>query len=371
LQPPFPYKNVVLSHNGNILNMNELSDQRWEGDGQFLAWYLQNLIEEQGLVEGVRTLMQTVDGSYSVSGILDSEKIFAFRDPRGIRPLVFGKNSDAFAFASETLPLRYLDFNLQGIRDVHPGELIVIENEAMESYQLFSQPHKHCAFEWVYFSSPSSLIEGKLIYEVRKHLGKHLEKLLRSRGLSGIDYRTEVPDTSRPAVDAMSLAERAEMVIRDRYISGRTFIMRSQEERELKAKVKYNFNPIPGAKNILVVDDSIVRGTTMREIVASLRKAHDGAKINVASTFPPIRYPCYYGIDFASKGELIAADKSIEEIKEELDADTLTYMTKERLKNAIGFDDLCTACINGDFPTEKGKAIYKNPRGNERDYEAD
>lgn len=368
-KPPFPYKNVVLSHNGNILNMHELSNKEWKGDGQFLAWYLQNKVEETGILGGVRELMEQVDGAYSVSGILDSEKIFAFRDPRGIRPLFFGKNNKASAFASETLPLTYLGFNQEEIRTVKPGELVLVEDGNVRSYHLLEKKHRHCVFEWVYFASPSSLIEGNLVYDVRKNLGRQLETLLRAKDIS-VDYRTEVPDTSRPAVDAMSLGERAELIIRDRYISGRTFIMRSQSERELKAKVKYNFNPkFRGINSILVVDDSIVRGTTMKEIVASLREDTEGLQINIASTFPPIRFPCYFGIDFASKEELIAGDQTIEEIKEEIGADSLTYMTKKKLKEAIGCEDLCTACIDGNYPTEKAREIFENPRGGARDYE--
>lgn len=368
LKPPFPYKNIVISHNGNILNINEFSKKSWKGDGQFLAWYLQKRVKENGIVQGVQKLMKNIDGAYSVTGILNSEKVFAFRDPQGIRPLVFGKNDTASAFASETLPLTYLGFTLEETRKVNPGELVIIEDGNVTSHQLFNKSHKHCAFEWVYFASPSSLVEDKLVYNVRKNLGKKLEQLISTNTNTEIKYRTEVPDTARPAVDAMSRGMRAEMIIRDRYISGRTFIMRSQRERELKAKMKYNFNPIPKPKSILVADDSIVRGTTMREIVTSLRDIHKGVKINVGSTYPPIRFPCYYGIDFASKEQLIAANKTIEEVCEEIGADTLTYMNKEGLKEAIGCEDLCTACVDGEYPTKKGKEIYKHPKGSERDY---
>ena len=286
-----------------------------------------------------------------------------FRDPYGIRPLVFGtienELGDEYLVASESVALDTLGFKL--IRDVAPGEAIFID-EAGNFYSQQCAP-KHslnpCIFEYVYLARPDSMIDGISVYETRLNMGEHLaEKIKKSMHHLDIDVVIPIPDSSRPS--ALQLANRLgvdfrEGFVKNRYV-GRTFIMPGQQQRRKSVRQKLNAMSIEfRGKNVLLVDDSIVRGTTSREIVQMAREA--GAnKIYFASAAPPVRYPNVYGIDMPTRQELIATDRNTEEICNEISADYLVFQDLDALNHAVAkvsptVKNFETSCFNGDYIT--------------------
>ncbi len=358
---PFTFKTkngtLVIVHNGNITNIHSITTKNYESDTEFIVEFLGSLLNKtQGnLNESVKMFMEKVDGSYSIIGTLD-ETQFSFRDPRGIRPLVIGRNENITVISSESVVLQNL--GIENIRDIQPGELIVCKEQDFQSFQILVKDHAHCMFEYVYFANPCSIIEERLVYDVRLDLGKELGLRIKENNLE-IDYVVPVPDTSRPATQGVSEVLNIpvrEAIIKNRYLQ-RTFIMKSKQERTKVAKSKYLYTAkYIKNKNILVVDDSIVRGLTSQKIVKDLRKL--GAnKIYFAVTCPAIRFACYYGIDFPTDEELIASGHTVEKIKEVLDVDGVFYQSIDSLKTAIGFSDLCTACLSGSYPTPYAQEI--------------
>ena len=364
---PFESKNgkVVIAHNGNITNIPLLSDKKYESDAEFIADYLGELLAKSGdLVQAVKEFMNSVDGSYAVAGIYTG-KLFAFRDPRGIRPLVIGNNGEIAAAASESYVLEFL--GIYEWEDVNPGELVVVkaqENEesafSISKYVCKSVEKKaHCMFEWVYFANPCTKINGKSVYQARLDLGRKLGDQISKSSKIDYDYVVPVPDTSKIA--ATGIAEYTGLKFREAIIKNRTllrtFIMPTEEKRKTAADLKYQFvvDLIKG-KNLLVVDDSIVRGLTSKKIVKRLREL--GAnKIGFAVTSPPQKYPCYYGIDFPRETELIAHKKTVEQIREYLGVDELFYQTVSDLKVVLKPLDICTACLTGEYPTPHARRI--------------
>lgn len=352
---PFVYKikygNLAITHNGNITNVSALTDKKYESDAEFIV---ERLGEEIDAAQGdlklaVKRFMEKIDGSYSIVGIYNNV-IFAFRDPRGLRPLVIGQKDNLTVIASESIVLQ--NMGITEFMDIEPGEIIIVNDKNIEHTKLRSNDHAHCMFEYVYFANPCSIMENSLVYSVRLRLGENIAKRIKEAGWK-FDYIVPVPDTSRPATQG--LAEQLgvpvrEAIIKNRYLQ-RTFIMKSKNERVKAAKRKYLYIPeYIKDKNLLVVDDSIVRGLTSKKIVQDLREL--GAKtIYLAITCPPIRFPCYYGIDFPSDKELIAAGHTLKEIQEILGVDGIIYQKLEGLKQAIGLDDLCIACLSGSYPT--------------------
>jgi amidophosphoribosyltransferase len=376
---PFHYGSVSLTHNGNVTNVNSLSSKKYDCDTEFLAERLAcNIDSSDGyLPTAFKKLESEVDGAFSLVGILN-DRLFAYRDSRGFKPLVFGRSGDTTIVASESTVLDMAGVFLE--RDVYPGELLIFDRGGvMESYSILQNAlHSHCFFEYVYFAHPAAMIENQLVYDVRFRLGRALaQKFIRMK-LDPPDYVVPVPDTSRPAAQAMAETLQVpmrEIILKNRYL-GRTFIMRSQEKRNAVARNKYIYldDKIKG-KNILVIDDSVVRGTTARMIVADLRK-RDAAKVYFAVTCPPQTHPCYYGIDIATDRELIASTASIEEIADFIQADELVYQETNTLENAIGLKDLCIACLDGKYPTEYARKIRDKVQElgtttNGRDYERD
>lgn len=343
---------IAMVHNGNVANYHELRDElKKKGrklesgcDVEVILHFLAEQLKKKNDIEdAVYNVMERVKGSYSCLALIEG-RLIAFRDPHAIRPFVCGKNEEGYAFASESSALDLMGYEME--RNLKPGEL-VIADDGVESKLINGKEKKHCMFEYVYFSRPDSVIEGKTVYNIRLELGKNIpfDK--------DADVVIPVPDTSRPA--ALGFAEEngleyKEGLLKNRY-TGRTFIMPTQEKRE-KA-VKRNLNCIKSVikdKKVVVVDDSIVRGTTSRRIVNLVRSA--GAKeIHFVSSCPKLLYPCFYGIDFPSKEELIA-NKDYEKI---IGADSVTYQTIEGLKKAIGLKGLCTACLDGNYPIEPSK----------------
>ena len=372
---------IVLGHNGNLTNAAKLKDELFRQDLRHVntssdsevllnifAHEIQKSCVDMNLttdkifsaVEGVHKRAQ---GAYAVLAMIAGYGLVAFRDPFGIRPLVFGKRQIngkvEYLVASETVALDTLGFEL--VRDLLPGEAIYISFDGeIESQQCATSPkHSPCIFEYVYLARPDSVIDGISVHETRLRMGKSLARLIKkSHADLDIDVVVPIPDSSRPS--AMELAEGLEVpyregFIKNRYI-GRTFIMPGQATR--KKSVRQKLNAIASefsGKNVLLVDDSIVRGTTSREIVQMARDA--GAKsVYFASAAPPVRYPNVYGIDMPSSKELIAFGRTDEEIAKEIGVDRLIYQTIEDLiEDCRGLsktiEEFETSCFNGEYVT--------------------
>ncbi len=381
-----PY-GIALAHNGNLTNAEELkkelfmSDLRHlntESDSEVLlnifAHELQRNARPEFDIDNIFTAVSAIHercrGGYAVVVMIVGKGILAIRDPHGIRPLVYGKriagNSIDYMVASESVALQAQGFEL--VRDVEPGEAIFIDVDGnLHTRQCARNPVlTPCIFEYVYFARPDSIIDGVLVYKARLRMGQTLvQKILRERPDHDIDVVIPIPDTSRST--ALEVAyhlnvKYREGFIKNRYI-GRTFIMPGQTER--KKSVRQKLNPIDlefKGKNVLLVDDSIVRGTTSKQIVQMAREA--GAnKVYMASAAPPVRYPNVYGIDMASHEEFIAHNRSLEEITEIIGADWLVYQDLDDLKQAVtkGNPTLThfeSACFDGNYITQDVDDAY-------------
>ncbi len=375
---PFETDGLAVTHNGNVTNINTITSNAYDCDTEFIVERLSCHMKENNgnLQEAFNQLEAEVDGAFSLVGIWDG-KLFAYRDSRGFKPLVFGRTSARTIVASESTVLNMAGVPLE--RDVYPGELLIFDQGgAMESYSINQKvTHTHCFFEYVYFAHPAATLENQLVYDVRFRLGRALAQTFIKMKLETPDYVVPVPDTSRPAAQAMAETLQVpmrEIILKNRYL-GRTFIMKSQDERNSMARNKYIYldDKIRG-KNILVVDDSVVRGTTAKMIVKDLKK-RGASKVYFAVTCPPQSHACYYGIDIATDRELIASTSNVEEIASFIEADALIYQETNTLENAIGLKDLCLACLDGSYPTEHARKIRDKVQSidttdiAERDYE--
>jgi len=291
--------------------------------------------------------MKKIRGSYSLT-ILSRKKLIAVRDPHGVRPLVYGSDGKTHVFASESCALDVLNVPL--VRDVKPSEIMVIEGDKISSYSGPKYNHAHCMFEYVYFSRPDSVINTIPVYEVRKRLGSHLAKDDDVKA----DLVAPIPDSGKTTALGYALHSHippGETLIKNRYI-GRTFILPEQSKRDLTVRLK--MNPLKSeveGKSIVLVDDSLVRGTTIKRIIKILREA--GAReIHVRISCPPIRHSCPYGIDMQTSKEFIAAKKKVPQIQKKIGADSLKYATIDGLVDAIGMpkESLCMACLTGEYP---------------------
>jgi amidophosphoribosyltransferase len=362
-----PY-GVALAFNGNIINFDSLKEKLEKHDRRIIistsdAELLLNLLSVEMekrldfspdlLFDAIEGLFKIVKGSYSVVAMIKDRGILAFRDPYGIKPLIFGKKNGNYCVVSESVALDTLGYKIE--RDVHPGEAVFFGTEGeLYSKKISEEKHCPCIFEYVYFARPDSIIDGISVYEARLNLGKNLAKEIKKKGIN-IDIIIPVPDTSRPV--AISLAEELnvkyrEGLMKNRYI-GRTFIMPHQSKREELIRIKLSpVKEIMKEKKVLLVDDSIVRGTTSKKIVQLIRDA--GAKeVHFASSSPPLKFPCYYGIDMQTRGEFIASKRSVEKVRETIGADSLTYQSVEGLIEAVSNEkvkNFCTACFTGDYP---------------------
>lgn len=362
---------VSAVHNGQIVNIGELSSEFYLSDSEMICKMLSEEIEkkEGDLLAVVKELMLSLDGSYSEISLINKNQdptMIVFRDPLGIRPLIMGKIENSYVFSSESIAIEQLGGKI--IRDVNPGELIIlklINNEIKIDYHqiITDKEHKQCMFEYVYFASPSSVLDKVPIYEARTNLGRALGKEVMKRGIDKIvDFIVPVPDSSRIAAQSISEMLKKPMreaILKNRYHTSRTFILNSDGERNKAIESKYHYvKHLIENKALLVIDDSIVRGKTAKRIIQKL-KSFGAKKIIFASTCPPLIRPCYYGIDAASDSEFIALNKSFNEIQEILGADLIIYQGIGDLYEAIGKYDLCTACITGDYPTKAGKNLRK------------
>ena len=279
------------------------------------------------------------------------KRMVVARDPQGFRPLCIGKIKNSYVFASETCALDSI--GAEYIRDVEPGEVVVVDENGLSSYRdRCGQPTATCIFEYIYFARPDSMIDGGSVHAARLNAGKYLAQ----ESPVDADVVIGVPDSGIDA--ALGYARESKIpygvgFIKNRYI-GRTFIKPTQEERELAVRLK--LNPIKEAikgKKIVLIDDSIVRGTTSKSLIDFVKES-EPAEIHFLVGCPPVIAPCYYGVAMASKKELIAANYSVEEIRQQLDIDTLGYISLESLVKAIGMpkEDLCLGCLNECYPTE-------------------
>jgi amidophosphoribosyltransferase len=359
----FKSGSLGLSHNGNLVNADEIGDEladlghafTSDGDTEVIAHDLARNLLEEDLVRAVKRTMERIHGSYSLT-IMHDETVLGVRDPQGNRPLVIGELEDGYVLTSESAAIDTLDGEL--IRDVRPGELVVLHDDGTgyDTYQLIEQENTaHCFFEHVYFARPDSTIDGSLVYEVRRELGR---KLWEESGVES-DVVLPVPDSGRAfasgyaeaAQDDGSDIEFAEGLMKNRYV-GRTFIMPTQDERERAVRLK--LNPIKSTiegKSVTIIDDSIVRGTTSNQLVQLLKDA-GAEEVNVRIGAPPIIAPCYMGIDMASRDELIAGDQSVAEIREEIGADSLSYLSIDAIAETLEASkaDLCLGCVTGEYP---------------------
>ena len=347
---------LALAHNGNIVNVIELKKElELEGirfnttiDSEVIA-YLINSYPSEDISEKVKYAMKKIKGAYSLT-ILYKDQIIGVRDPHGVRPLCIGKVENSFVLASETCALDHV--GAEFVREVEPGEIVVIDKTGLHSFHydgLTVRPAP-CIFEYIYFARPDSVMNGLLNYSVRRKMGIQLAKKYPIEA----DVVIGVPDSAIPAAIGYAFESGipySDGLIRNRYV-GRTFIQPEQRFRVLGASLKYNtLAEVVDNKRVVVLDDSIVRGTTTPQVLSLLKGA--GAKeIHVRVCAPPITNPCHFGVDLANKSDLIAAQKSIPQIKEFIGADSLYYLTVEECLETFDgtLDKHCTACFTGDYP---------------------
>ena len=381
-----PY-GICLAHNGNLTNYDELAELLKTKDRRHLnthsdsevllnvfAHELQSRANgkptEKNIFDAVDALHERCKGGYAVVAMIVGYGIVAFRDPNGIRPLILGKRSSEgnkdYMIASESVALDVTQFEID--RDVLPGECIFIENNGRLHNRIYSGKitYSPCIFEFVYFARPDSVIDNISVYKARLRMGEELAgQIVRQWPDNDIDVVIPIPDTSRTAASQVAYnlgVKYREGFIKNRYV-GRTFIMPGQEERDNSVRRKLNAIDLEfKGKNVLLVDDSIVRGTTSKQIIKLAREA-GARKVYFASAAPPVRYPNVYGIDMPAAKELIANNKSVAEIKEAIGADHLIYQDLNGLIRAVshdnssitGFDD---SCFSGKYVTDDVTAEY-------------
>ncbi len=358
-------KSFTLAFNGNITNYVEIKELLLKAGHSFETTSdceaIVKLLEmEHGDEINPRkafgTLCQKLEGSYSIVMLFGDGTLAALRDPLGFKPLSLGRINGGYAFASETCALDSI--SASETSDVLPGEAVVVSPDGGGIERTIMAPetrHAHCMFEFVYFARPDSVIEGRPVYLVREMLGEALASANCVNGNG--DIVVPVPDSGRCCAAGFSCKAGIPMkegLMKNRYVH-RTFIMPLQDSRE--SGVTKKLNPIRGVlsgKEVVLIDDSIVRGTTMRKIVGAVRTA-GATKVHVRISCPRIIAPCYMGIDFPTYGELAAAGGGEEEVRKTIGADTLKYNTLESLKKSIGLDDLCMACLTDRYPVGIGK----------------
>ena len=346
---------LAVAHNGNLTNTGELR-QRLTANGSVFQTTIDTevilnllaLYSHDDLLQAIMKTMLDLKGSYSLV-IMNEKQLIGIRDPRGNRPLCIGKLSDGgYVIASETCALDTV--GAQFLRDVNPGEIIIIDENGMKSHQSFAEQKALCVFEYVYFARPDSNIDGLNVSKARRLIGRELANEVKL----DVDMVIPVPDSG--TVAAIGYAEAAGLpfnqgIMKNRY-AGRTFIQPTQAMRELMVHLK--LSPIRQeieGKRIAVVDDSIVRGTTSRRLIQRLRE--QGAKeVHFLVCSPPVKWPCYYGIDTAERDKLIAVNMTNDEICEYLGADSLHYISMEGMMKAVENNGCtyCTACFSGDYP---------------------
>lgn len=357
---------MVLAHNGNIANSSYIrTELEREGaifqtttDSEIIAYMIaRQRLSCASIQEAVHKVLPKIKGSCSLL-VMSPKKLIAARDIYGLRPLCIGKIKNSFIFSSETSAFNAI--GAEYIRDVEPGEVVYVEDGKLYSIKTENCDKKMCIFEYIYFARPDSTIEGVNVYEARKEAGKILAK----EYPVDADMVIGVPDSG--IVAAIGYAEYSKIpygegLVKNRYI-GRTFIKPNQADRELAVRLKLNVlkENVKG-KKIVMIDDSIVRGTTSANIVNLLRDA--GAKeVHMRVCSPPFLYPCYFGTDIPSQDDLIACKYSIEQIRKMIGADSLGYLSVDKLSNMVSQrnGEFCAACFTGDYPVEIPQEVQQS-----------
>jgi len=351
-------RELALGHNGNLINAVELHDElRAEGielrstsDSELIAALL-STHEADRIEDAVADVMPRLEGALSTV-VMTRDTVVAFRDPAGLRPLSLGRLGDRYCVASESCAFDIIGAEL--LREVGPGEMVSLTEGGVETRQIVeSKRRAFCVFEHIYFARPDSVLEGTRAQVARRRMG---ELLWREAPVEA-DVVVPVPDSGNPAASGYAAASgipRDDGLIKNRYVA-RTFIQPGQELRKHGLRMK--FNPLPevvGGRRVVVVDDSIVRGNTTRQIVGMLRDA-GATQVHLRISAPAIRHPCHYGIDMSTPQEMIAHERTVEEVAAELGCDSLAYLSLDGVYEAVGADraNHCDACFTGDYPLER------------------
>lgn len=375
--------NLAIAHNGNLTNakqirerlVNEGSIFQTTSDSELVLHLIaKSKLENQ--IDQIIDALNQIEGAYSIV-LLTDDKLIAARDPHGFRPLCIGKLNGSYIIASEScaFDINYATY----VREINPGELVIIDNDVIKNQEIksfnFSPSkinNKHCIFEFIYFSRPDSKVFGSNVDKIRRKLGKVLAEKHAVKDRDGDKVIViSVPDSSNTAaigyqsqLSKQGVPSRLDIgLIRSHYI-GRTFILPGQKERETGVRIK--FNTVKGVlenKTLVLIDDSIVRGTTSKQLVKLLREANP-KEIHLRISSPPIKYPCFYGMDFPSRGELIANkfNTEIDKIREFLEVDSLEYLTIDEMLEAMvdhEKENFCTACFSGEYPIKVDNNITK------------
>ena len=360
---------VSIAHNGNLVNLDQTRKDLQEDGALFQTStdteiIIHLLAREKGnsIDERLEGALKKVQGAFSLLMITPNE-IIAARDPHGIRPFCIGKLENTYILASETCALDLL--GAEYVRDVRPGEIIVINNDGMHSRQFSpTTKSKHCIFEYIYFSRPDSQIFGNNVDKMRREFGKVLSH---EKPVESADIVISVPDSSNTCALGYSQSSGIKHeigLIRNHYV-GRTFIFPTQFLRDLSVRLK--FNTVKGVienREVVIIDDSIVRGTTLKKLVKLLRSS-GAKKVHVRISSPPVKHPCFYGMDFPTTEELVAGQHDVDEIMEIIDADSLGYLSLDGALESTHLekDNFCTACFSGDYPIplkgDNGKAVFE------------
>ena len=354
-------REVALAHNGNLINALELHERlssrgvgfRSTSDSELIAAML-STHEADTLEDALADVMPQLEGAFSTV-VMTNDSLVAFRDGAGLRPLALGQVGDRYCVASESCAFDIIGARF--LRDVQPGEMVSLSERGIETRQIIKGERRaFCVFEHIYFARPDSLLEGNRTQVSRRKMG---EILWREAPVDA-DVVIAVPDSGNPAASGFARASgipQDDGLIKNRYVA-RTFIQPGQELRKHGLRMK--FNPLPeivSGKRIVVVDDSIVRGNTTRQIIGMLRDA-GAAEVHLRISAPPIRHPCHYGVDMSTREEMIAHDRTVEEVAREIGADSLAYLSLEGVYEAVGTprEAHCDACFTGEYPLGDGGA---------------
>ena len=353
---------LMLAHNGNLINANELREElAYTGaifqttiDSEVIAYHIaRERIKTKTAEQAVVNAMKKIKGAYALV-VSSPRKLIGARDPYGFKPLCIGKRDNAYILASETCALDTIDAEF--VRDVEPGEVVVIDKDGIKSDKslcLKPEEQARCVFEYIYFARPDSNFDGTSVYHSRIMAGKFLAM----DSPVDADIVVGVPESGNAA--AMGYAMQSGIpygtaFVKNGYV-GRTFIKPKQSQRESSVKIKLNvIEEVVKGKRIVMVDDSIVRGTTCANIIKMLKKA-GATEVHVRISSPPFLHPCYFGTDIPSEDQLIAHNRTVEEIRELLGADSLSYLALDRLYEMAGGKAICSACFSGDYPIEPPK----------------
>ncbi|MFQ5555521.1 MAG: amidophosphoribosyltransferase [Acidimicrobiia bacterium] len=346
---------IAVAHNGNLTNTRQLSDEMGAmpatTDSELIAEAIANEMENGvALEKAIEATVGRLEGAFTLT-VMDQTRLVGVRDRHGFRPLCIGRKNSGWVLASETAALDLLGAEL--VRDVEPGEIVVIDDEGVTTTSLAPiESGGLCLFEFVYFARPDSILYGNNVHAARRRMGEELAR----QDPADADVVVPVPESGIPAAQGFAAAAGlpfSDGLVKNRYV-GRTFIQPAQSIRDRGVRLK--LNAMPGELNgrrVVLVDDSIVRGSTTRQLVSMVREA-GATEVHLRISSPPYRWPCFYGMDTGDRSTLLAAGRSVEDIAAFLDVDSLAYLDLARLITATGgpVDGFCTACLSGDYPTD-------------------